>query len=255
MGLSVADTPATTIETSIHSVAERSASNNQLYQPTVNYYEKYNPQTKKYEKVYYNAATARYNPPHNTQPWMYNRNYRGYYNAYTGRYENDGYSGRYNPYTGRYDRFDDWQYGYNPNTGRYNPNTGRYDRYDDGRYRYPYTNYESRYSPEFYGTGSVEKVHVPKIRYDNDGHWNTLRDNRYSDENGYSYSYETENGIHAAEGAQLVNKGTNVAALRKTGFYEYVGDDGKTYRVDYTADENGFHASVNKIYFIHNYYW
>lgn len=37
------------------------------------------------------------------------------------------------------------------------------------------------------------------------------------------------------------------AILRTTGFYQYIGDDGKQYRVDYVADVNGFVAKVNAI--------
>lgn len=54
--------------------------------------------------------------------------------------------------------------------------------------------------------------------------------------------YETENGIVAEESAQIERNGNGVRAV---GFYLYIGDDGKEYRVDYTADaENGFVAKV-----------
>lgn len=98
--------------------------------------------------------------------------------------------------------------------------------------------------PSYYGIGSVERVHVPKVRYNNEGHWNTLRDVRRSNEDSYHYSYETENGIRAAEDAHLENKNINAGTMKKSGFYEYQGDDGKTYRVDYVADENGYRAQV-----------
>ncbi|CAD0203373.1 unnamed protein product [Chrysodeixis includens] len=52
--------------------------------------------------------------------------------------------------------------------------------------------------------------------------------------NGYSYSYDTSNGIHADE-TGTVGNGT-----RAQGSYSYTGDDGKVYTVVYTADENGF---------------
>ena len=52
--------------------------------------------------------------------------------------------------------------------------------------------------------------------------------------NGYSYSFDTSNGIHADESG-IVDNGT-----KAQGAYSYVGDDGKVYSVIYTADENGF---------------
>jgi len=63
------------------------------------------------------------------------------------------------------------------------------------------------------------------------------------DNNGYHYAYQTENGI-AAEQTGVIgsHQGRSADGISATGFYQYVGDDGKTYRVDYTADENGFRA-------------
>lgn len=57
--------------------------------------------------------------------------------------------------------------------------------------------------------------------------------------------YETENGIVAEESAQIERDEKGDDVLRAVGFYLYTGDDGKEYRVDYTADaENGFVAKV-----------
>lgn len=56
---------------------------------------------------------------------------------------------------------------------------------------------------------------------------------------GFIRSYETENGILGEEQGRI-EKQTEGDALRSTGFYHYTGDDGLLYRVDYTADENGF---------------
>ncbi|XP_063894353.1 uncharacterized protein LOC135117877 [Helicoverpa armigera] len=52
--------------------------------------------------------------------------------------------------------------------------------------------------------------------------------------NGYSYSFDTSNVIHADESG-IVDNGT-----KAQGSYSYIGDDGKEYSVIYTADENGF---------------
>lgn len=53
--------------------------------------------------------------------------------------------------------------------------------------------------------------------------------------------YETENKIKAEEGGRLESTGGNSEATRAKGFFEYTGPDCVVYRVDYTADENGFH--------------
>lgn len=64
--------------------------------------------------------------------------------------------------------------------------------------------------------------------------------------------YETENGILAEESGivEILESGDD--ALKTTGFYQYTGDDGKLYRVDYVADVNGFVATV--YYRYHSFY-
>lgn len=68
-----------------------------------------------------------------------------------------------------------------------------------------------------------------------------LRQDQDQDENGYHYFYQTENLINAEEFGK-VNQGAN-GGTNARGFYEYTGDDGVKYRVDYVADENGFQPS------------
>lgn len=51
---------------------------------------------------------------------------------------------------------------------------------------------------------------------------------------GYSYSFDTSNGIHKDEIATTAN------GVKALGSYSYTGDDGKVYSVVYSADENGF---------------
>lgn len=71
------------------------------------------------------------------------------------------------------------------------------------------------------------------------------RKNYYVNEMSPSiFRYETENGISASENGALSQTAGGEPVLRTSGFYEYIGDDNQRYRVDYTADENGFVATV-----------
>ncbi|XP_068143209.1 larval cuticle protein 65Ag1-like [Drosophila tropicalis] len=58
---------------------------------------------------------------------------------------------------------------------------------------------------------------------------------------GYKYSVETSDGKSHQEEGQLKDVGTEHEAIVVRGSYSYVGDDGQTYTINYTADENGFH--------------
>lgn len=60
-------------------------------------------------------------------------------------------------------------------------------------------------------------------------------------------SFETENKIRAEEKAVLKNPNTIDEGIASKGFYEYIGPDGFMYRVDYTADENGFRPTVKRL--------
>lgn len=65
----------------------------------------------------------------------------------------------------------------------------------------------------------------------------------------YQSRYETENGIYAEEHAKLdKHEKSNVEGTNNVGYYQYTGDDGKLYRVDYSAGEEGFVPKVK--YFI-----
>ncbi|EDV95677.1 larval cuticle protein 65Ag1 [Drosophila grimshawi] len=57
---------------------------------------------------------------------------------------------------------------------------------------------------------------------------------------GYTFNYETSNGIAAQETGQLKNIGTEAEANSVQGSFSWVGPDGQSYVVNYIADENGF---------------
>lgn len=62
--------------------------------------------------------------------------------------------------------------------------------------------------------------------------------------------YETENGILAEETGQIEKTESGDDVIRTFGFYQYIGDDNKQYRVDYVADKNGFQATVMHLFWI-----
>ncbi|XP_058450596.1 larval cuticle protein LCP-30-like [Malaya genurostris] len=74
---------------------------------------------------------------------------------------------------------------------------------------------------------------------DTDG-WKIIRLENQVRRDGYNYVFETANGINAEESGRIENDGKGSEGLRSQGFYQYVGDDGQVYRVDYVADTNGF---------------
>ncbi|XP_045472430.1 larval cuticle protein 65Ag1-like isoform X1 [Harmonia axyridis] len=63
-------------------------------------------------------------------------------------------------------------------------------------------------------------------------------------ENGYTFSYTTSNGITRYENGVLIRdpnrKSDEDEILRVNGYYLYTGEDNNLYRVDYIADENGY---------------
>lgn len=62
----------------------------------------------------------------------------------------------------------------------------------------------------------------------------TLRFENNIGPQAYSYAYETENGITAVE------NGVNINGVQAEGGYSYTGDDGKLYKITYTAGEGGY---------------
>lgn len=137
---------------------------------------------------------------------------------------------------------------YAADDGSYRPdqyNNGQYRPYNDGKY-YPSAVPVRPFVRAFVPTVPVyQPVYrfQPYARYQPaspEGYSQTLRDVRSQSPNGdYAYEYETQNGIVASEQSQVVQPNVQ----RKTGFYQYPSPDGRIIRVDYVADENGFHAS------------
>ncbi|PSN39560.1 hypothetical protein C0J52_20616 [Blattella germanica] len=75
------------------------------------------------------------------------------------------------------------------------------------------------------GSSSGSGKEIPIISYENAvGHDGT-----------YKYSFESGDGTKAQQSGQVVGENSVI-----TGSYSYVGLDGNTYTITYTADENGF---------------
>lgn len=64
------------------------------------------------------------------------------------------------------------------------------------------------------------------------------------------YRYELSNGQIFSEAGTLKEVGDEekVNVIVVSGQYSFVGQDGQTYWVNYTADENGFHPVVGKLF-------
>ncbi|KXJ76691.1 hypothetical protein RP20_CCG009193 [Aedes albopictus] len=62
----------------------------------------------------------------------------------------------------------------------------------------------------------------------------------------FRYSYEGGDGTRAAQDGQQIFV-NNQAGTASQGQYTYQGDDGKTYSVSYTADENGYRPSAEHL--------
>ncbi|XP_058816269.1 uncharacterized protein LOC131679545 [Topomyia yanbarensis] len=92
------------------------------------------------------------------------------------------------------------------------------------------------------------KVSVPaqKVKLSGSGSgsgsgWDRIKEQvKEYNQDGYYYRYLTEQEAQVAETGRIEDRNTDSETLRAKGFFEYVGDDGVRYRVDYNADENGF---------------
>ncbi|XP_075233221.1 endocuticle structural glycoprotein SgAbd-5-like [Lycorma delicatula] len=73
--------------------------------------------------------------------------------------------------------------------------------------------------------------------------------NELNPDGTYKYGFETNLGIKKDETGQLkdVPNEDNTAkepAIVSQGSFSYIGSDGKTHKVDYVADENGFSPKI-----------
>ncbi|XP_049881093.1 larval cuticle protein LCP-22-like isoform X2 [Pectinophora gossypiella] len=157
--------------------------------------------------------------------------------------------GRWNPYkygdNGKYIPTDEGKYIHVPNPYIHidNPYDGGYG---------PYTHDYEPYVPE---ASIYRHVRVPPEQlnpffkegyYKNNG-IKILSQNHNYEEDKYDFDFETENKIRAKENAVLKNPNSLDEGIASKGFYEYIGPDGFMYRVDYTADENGFRPKVKRL--------
>ncbi|EDV95671.1 larval cuticle protein 65Ag1 [Drosophila grimshawi] len=67
-----------------------------------------------------------------------------------------------------------------------------------------------------------------------------VRQNSEVGPESYIFSLETSDGTKKEEEGHLKNAGSENEAISVKGSYSFVADDGQTYVVNYTADENGF---------------
>jgi len=121
------------------------------------------------------------------------------------------------------------------NDGRYNPALN--DPYYNSRYYKNRNFYENRrYYDNFYKRYNPA-VLAPEARI-------VQEDNSPSVDGTYSYSYETENGIHGEERGYPVRINSVQQTEQVEGSYSFITPEGVRVGVRYTADENGFHPII-----------
>ncbi|CAH2042040.1 unnamed protein product, partial [Iphiclides podalirius] len=71
-----------------------------------------------------------------------------------------------------------------------------------------------------------------------------LRYENEINEDGYHYAYETSDGTKAEQNGRVIPGATpEEGSIQVSGSYSYLSEDGQTYSITYTADENGYHAT------------
>ncbi|CAH0727794.1 unnamed protein product, partial [Brenthis ino] len=73
---------------------------------------------------------------------------------------------------------------------------------------------------------------------------------RYENDNigtgNYRYAFEQSDGTKQEQRGELRNEGREDEYVAMTGSYTWIGPDGVTYLVTYTADENGFQPEIEE---------
>ncbi|XP_013177330.1 PREDICTED: larval cuticle protein LCP-22-like [Papilio xuthus] len=167
--------------------------------------------------------------------------------AVAGTPEEDG---KWHPYkygqNGKYIPTDEGKYIHIPNPYIHidNPYNGGF-----GPYTHDYEPYVSAATEDRYRLVMTPPKDIP---YYKDGYYKNngikiISQKHVYDEDKYDFNFETENKIRAKENAILKNPNTIDEGIASSGFYEYLGPDGFMYRVDYTADENGFRPKVKRL--------
>ncbi|XP_050557555.1 flexible cuticle protein 12-like isoform X3 [Spodoptera frugiperda] len=62
----------------------------------------------------------------------------------------------------------------------------------------------------------------------------------------YKYGFELTDGTGAEQQAELRNEGKEDESIAVRGSFTWVGPDGVSYRVTYTADDNGYQPTIEQ---------
>ncbi|CAH4030985.1 uncharacterized protein LOC123716556 [Pieris brassicae] len=159
-------------------------------------------------------------------------------------------NGRWNPYKygddGKYIPTNEGKYIHIPNPYIHidNPYDGGYGPYSHEHD--PYISAATQDTYKYVLTAAEDNPFYKEGYYKNNGIKIISQKHNYK-EDKYDFDFETENKIRGKEEAILKNPNTIDEGIASKGFYEYIGPDGFMYRVDYTADENGFRPKVKRL--------